>query len=395
MRRSVLSAVAIGVASMSIVIMFSFITGMKDDMSNNLKTFYTGEVRIRNARFEEFERYNPMHLTVDWNAAKKVLQENEAVRSFVPRTTFPSSLYIEGTNFGAIGVGADFAMEREFQDFDSILKAGRVPAAGKNEMLMGVVLARDLDLGIGDRVTVLATTAARGSNAVTLEIVGLAAFPVGSLNSKYFWLPHDVVQYFLRMDGGVQEVLVTLKEGVNASDAAASIESALYTETSMEHDVRVWTDISTTYGFLKVAQMIYNIMAGLFFILGSSVIINTTMMVIFERMREIGTLSAMGMKGREITRMFFLEGLFISAVGSAIGVCIGILITVYLGRIGIDFTDAMSGMDFEISSILYPRLNIGTTVFVYVYSLTIASIATLIPSRKASKIEPVEALRYI
>jgi len=368
---------------------------MKDDMSNNLKTFYTGEVRIRNARFEEFERYNPMHLTVDWNAAKKVLQENEAVRSFVPRTTFPSSLYIEGTNFGAIGVGADFAMEREFQDFDSILKAGRVPAAGKNEMLMGVVLARDLDLGIGDRVTVLATTAARGSNAVTLEIVGLAAFPVGSLNSKYFWLPHDVVQYFLRMDGGVQEVLVTLKEGVNASDAAASIESALYTETSMEHDVRVWTDISTTYGFLKVAQMIYNIMAGLFFILGSSVIINTTMMVIFERMREIGTLSAMGMKGREITRMFFLEGLFISAVGSAIGVCIGILITVYLGRIGIDFTDAMSGMDFEISSILYPRLNIGTTVFVYVYSLTIASIATLIPSRKASKIEPVEALRYI
>jgi len=395
LRRSILSAVAIGVASMSIVFLFSMIGGMKADMAYNLQTYYTGEVRIRNSRYEEFERYNPLHLTVDWESARQVLSGNDQIEHFVPRTTFPSSIYIEGTNFGTVGVGADFELEEKYQDLDSILKAGRIPEKGKNEMLMGAVLARDLDLEIGDSVTVLATTAARGSNAITLEIVGLAGFPVASLNSKYFWMPHDVTQYFLRMNGGVQEVLIGLKEDADAEAAAEKIEQDLETATGTDHEVRVWTDITTTYGFMKMAQTIYNIIAGFFFLLGSTVIINTTMMVIFERMREIGTLSAMGMHGSELTKMFFLEGAFISAVGSAIGVGIGIGLTIYFSSVGLDFTDAMSGMDFEISSIMYPRLSVFSTAFVYVYSITISCLATLIPSRKAAKIEPVEALRYI
>ena len=394
-RRSILSAVAIGVASMSIVMLFSLIGGMKADMAYNLQTYYTGEVRVRNARYEEFERYNPLHLTVDWESVRQVLSGNDQIEHFVPRTTFPSSIYIEGTNFGAVGVGADFEMEKDFQDLDSILQTGRLPQTGKNEMLMGAVLAGDLDLEIGDKVTVLATTAARGSNAITLEIVGLAGFPVGNLNSKFYWVPHDIVQYFLRMNGGVQDVLIDLKEEVDAAAAAEEIEQALAEATGTDYEVRAWTDITTTYGFMEIAQMIYNIIAGFFFLLGSTVIINTTMMVIFERMREIGTLSAMGMHGKELTRMFFLEGAFISAAGSAVGVGIGIALTLYLGNVGIDFTDAMSGMDFEVSSVMYPKLSLFSTVFVYFYSIAISSLATLIPSRKAAKIEPVEALRYI
>jgi putative ABC transport system permease protein len=63
--------------------------------------------------------------------------------------------------------------------------------------------------------------------------------------------------------------------------------------------------------------------------------------------------------------------------------------------VGIDFTDALSGMDFEISSVLYPQLNVWITFFVFFYSVAIASLATLLPSKRAAKIEPVEALRYI
>jgi putative ABC transport system permease protein len=93
--------------------------------------------------------------------------------------------------------------------------------------------------------------------------------------------------------------------------------------------------------------------------------------------------------------LFFLEGGFISALGAAVGVLMGTAITLYLGKVGVNFTDALSGIDMEISSILYPKFNIWTTIIVYIYSVVVSAATTMIPSRRASKIEPVEALRYV
>jgi len=394
-RRSILSGTAIAVAAMSIVVLFSLIEGMTGDMAFNLKTYYTGEVRVKHADYDTYERYNPMHLTVDWDLIDEALAKEDMISSYVPRITFPSNLYIGGSNFGAMGVGADFEKEAVYQDLEGSLKAGRIPENGKNEMMMGAILARDLKLEIGDRITVMSTTAARGTNAITLEIVGLFAFPVGALNSKYFWIPLDRAQYFLRMDGGVQEVLIKVSDEVTSIAAAPIIKAAVEENVGIELDIRPWEELSTTYGMLKMAQMIYNFIAMFFFLLGSTVIINTTMMVIFERMREIGTLGALGMHGKELIRLFFLEGTFISMIGSAVGVAVGIGLTLWLGKVGIDYTDAMSGMDFEMSAIVFPKLSVGRTVFVYFYSVIIAAGATLIPSRHAAKIEPVDALRYV
>lgn len=392
-RRSLLSAIAIAVASMSIVFLFALVQGMRDDMSKNLATYYTGEVRIRNAQYEEYERYNPIHLTVDWDVMDAELSQRSDVTSYVPRITFPSAFYVNGGNHPAVGIGADFVREASYQDLTSILKEGRIPETGKNEMLIGAVLARDLKLKLGDKVTIISSTAARGNNAITLEVVGLAAFPVASLNAQFYWMPLDRAQYFLRMDGGVQEILVMVDD--HEKQVAASIKSTLESKTGTQLEVKAYQDISMMYGFIELAQYIYYFIGIFFLLLGSTVIINTTMMVIFERMREIGTLSALGMHGKELTRLFFLEGSIISALGSLAGVLLGSGIILYLGKYGLDFTDALSGIDMEISSVLYPRFNIWTTIIVYVYSVVVSSLATLIPSSKASRIEPVEALRYV
>lgn len=393
-RRSILSGAAIGVAAMSIVMLFALIGGMSADMEKNLQDFYTGDVRVRNADYEKYERFNPVHLTVDIEEAESIFADIEGVETWVPRTTFPTNMYIGGSNFGAVGVGVDLEKEADYIELDSIVAEGRLPEAGKNEMIIGAVLAHNLQLEIDDKVTIMSMTAARGTNAITLKITGIAAFPVAALNSQFFWMPLDRVQHFLQMPGAAQEILI--KTAADASRKAVSADiSSGFTDAGNPADIAGMEDVSTMFGMLKFAEAIYNVMAIFFFLLGSTVIINTTMMVIFERMREIGTLSALGMHGKELTRLFLLEGMFISAVGAAIGVIVGVGFTLLLGRIGIDFTDAMSGMDMEISSILYPKLSVSKTIFVYIYSVVIASLATLIPSRKASQIQPVEALRYI
>lgn len=395
LRRSILSAVAIAVSAMSIVMLFGLLAGMEADMANNLQSYYTGQVRIQHAEFEKYERYNPLHLGVDWKSIEPLLNDNDNVRATTPRINFPANMYLGEKSHGVMGIGADFSKEEAFIDFPSILQEGRLPQEGKNEALMGFALARDMHLGLGDKVTLLSTTATRGSNAFTFEIVGIAGFPVAGLNANSLWAPIDRVQKFLGMDGQTQEILIALADGVNEKQAALQIKGDIQNKLNTATDTRSWTELNTFYGMIKIAKYAYYFIAMFFFVLGSTVIINTTMMVIFERMREIGTLSALGMQGSELTKLFLLEGFFISLIGSAVGVIIGYVATYYMGKTGLNFTEAFSGIDIEISSILRPETSILTAIAVWAYAVVISTLSTFIPSRHASKIQPVEALRYV
>jgi putative ABC transport system permease protein len=130
-----------------------------------------------------------------------------------------------------------------------------------------------------------------------------------------------------------------------------------------------------------------------FYVLASTVIINTIMMTIFERTKEIGTLASMGMDGRDIVKMFFLESMFISAIGSVIGALAGGGISLILGQTGIDLTAALEGVDFEISGVVYTKLKAFHVIFAAISGVIVASSISLLPSRQASKIKPVEAMK--
>lgn len=395
LRRSILSAVAIAVSAMAIMALLALLETMETDMATNLTSYYTGEVRIRHADFGKYERYNPLHLSLDTEEVISVASAVEGVEAATPRINFPANLYIDEKNNGVMGVGVDFNSDQAFIDFTAIMDEGRIPEPGANELLMGKFLAHDLGLSVGDKVTMLTSTALRGSNAMTFTIVGIAAFPVGGLSAKTVYVPIDRAQYLLRMDGHSQEILLLTEDGYKERDVANAVKTALQEQLSLETETRAWKDLNMMYSFLSIAKFIYYVMGAIFFVLGSTVIINTTMMVIYERVREIGTLGALGMQGKELTRLFLLEGTFISIAGSTLGTLFGVLIVYIFSKTGINFTEAMSGVDMEVSSILFPRVNLFTALFVWIYAIVIASLSTLIPSRKASKIEIVEALRYV
>ena len=129
--------------------------------------------------------------------------------------------------------------------------------------------------------------------------------------------------------------------------------------------------------------------------MGSTVIITTTMMVIYERIREIGTVAAMGMTGGQIVGLFFLESFFIGAFASFVGVVLGSGISIPLSIIGMDWTEGLAGVEMAFNSFLKPKWRMSTTVIIFIYSTAIASAASFFPSRRAAKIEPIEALRSV
>ena len=174
-RRSVLSASAAAVASMAVVMMFALIGGMKADMENNISRFYTGNIRIRHAEFDENENLNPIHLRItDYERLLSEIRRYPEVTAVSPRIPFPAAIYRDENTNRAMGIGIDFTLEEDFMGIERILYEGAVPEAGTNGTLIGAALAKELGVGIGDRFTVLATTMRRGSNAMTFTVTGLA-----------------------------------------------------------------------------------------------------------------------------------------------------------------------------------------------------------------------------
>lgn len=399
-KRSVLSLSAIAVAAMAITFLFSLLGGMEADLASNLTNHFTGEVRLRHESYGDYERFSPLHLRVQ-NVSEMVaaLQAIEEVGAVSPRISFPGAVFQEESTFGLQGRGVDFSLEREYQELEKILARGSLPdnaeAAGKRvPAAVGNGVAERLGLEIGDSFTLLATTMSRGSNAMTFQVSGILDFPISGLNNGTFLAPLSAVQRLLRMDDAATEVLVKSAQGYTPEETAAAVSRTVARfEQREELSVQPWTQIRTTYSFMEIARVSYSFIALFFFILGSTVIINTIMMTVFERKQEIGTLAALGMDSRQITRLFFYEAAIMSFLGSLLGVVLGSLIVLPLSHIGLDFSQAMQGVTMEVSDVLYPVWKLSTTVAVLLVSTLIASVASYLPVRGVSKIEPVEALR--
>jgi len=395
-RRSLLSGTAIVVATMAITFLFSYITGFLGDYKSNVVRYMTGHVRIRNVDYDKNEQLNPLHLSVaDYQELVRKLEAEDGVAAVVPRTRFYTAIYRNDETFGGIGLGVDFERERKMMDIQDALERGRIPRKGEREMLLSAGLAKELGMGVGEKLTLLTKNKYMGMSGMTFLVTGIVRFQVAGFNESFFLMPIDTAARFLKMDDEATEILVRLADDRQVDAFVQRARGILSNMGRTDLSAQPWTKLGMIYGMIRYAQNIYDIFALIFFLLASTVIFNTTMMVIYERMREIGTVAAMGMTPREIVRLFFLEAFYIGAIASFIGVLIGVGITLPLSRTGINVGAVTEGVDMELSSIIYPQLNIRSTVFVFFYATAIASLASFIPSRKAAKIEPVEALRAV
>jgi putative ABC transport system permease protein len=170
-----------------------------------------------------------------------------------------------------------------------------------------------------------------------------------------------------------------------------AVNRLLASDTSFGYlETTDWKNQGEFYALMGIGTIIYNMYVIIFLVLGATVIINTTMMVIYERYREIGILGAMGMKPNELVKLFFLEALFAGIISAVIGVSLGSAIVLVLEKVGIDFGSSYDAMD--ISRITYPDLKFYHLVLMSCYTVGISALVTLLPCRKAANIEPVDAI---
>lgn len=159
--------------------------------------------------------------------------------------------------------------------------------------------------------------------------------------------------------------------------------------------VMTWKELAPDAGMMAdFMQVYYYIIMGVIFFALAFGIINTMLMSVLERIKELGMLMAIGMNKKRVFNMIMLETVFLTIVGSLAGMIIGGALIVIFGKIGMNFASVQQGFEaFGWSAMVYPSIDITFFFGVTIMVIIVAILSSIIPARKALRLNPVEAIR--
>lgn len=261
---------------------------------------------------------------------------------------------------------------------------------GSHEVFIGARLAKKLRLSVGRKLVL--TTEDRGGNLSSgaFRVVGIFR----TVNAS-----HDETDVYIRipdadalgaMGGNVNEIALLLYDDKTIDSTASVLRRAL-----PGLRVQTWTEINPEMQLLvSTNNQVLVVFMGIILLALAFGIVNTMLMSVLERTREIGMLLSLGMSRARVFTMILLETLFLVMVGCPAGILPGVLTVVYFNRSGIDlstFMEALSsfGWDFMV----YPSLEAGQVLTIIGLVVLTALLSSLFPARRALMLKPSEAIR--
>ncbi len=400
--RTIISISAIVFAVMIVIFARGFILGMVNSSYNDYIQYDTGHVKIIDKDYQLEGRI--LSLTENVNSYNGIdtmledIQKIEHVETVIPRIKFGAFTTTEDELINMMGWGVDPQKEIEVTNIERQIIEGRMVEMGNMEVLMGIQLLDKLNKEVGEKVTLVFNNSFNSFNGATFQIVGKINSGLKMLNETLFYLPIDQAQRLLIMDNDVTEVLVFADHRKNADKIAPQIRELFNNNQLADQNIVMsYKETGGLIGWLEIAKATYNFIYIFLVVLSSVVIINTMIMIVNERTKEIGMMSALGLEKNEILYLFLIEGAIMGGLGSFLGAILGGVLTNILSRVGISFASALDGFssDLLFSSTIYPEFSINNILFGFILGLVVVTIACVIPARRAANLEPTDALREI
>lgn len=397
-RRTMLAATSVAISIMLIIFMNGMVGGFLGSIVKNYTKNDVGHINIVTNDYRERERFAPVNAAIpDSGAVINALEGTPGLKgaTFEERIRFGVLLSAGTSTKAALGIAGDPVRERNLLMLDrSILPGGRyIEAPG--ETIMGESLAHDLGLSVGDDLKVLTQRADFGLGFKKLRVVGLFRTRVNSLDNAVFQMNLGDARELLAMGAGAQQILVMLPDYRQADAAAAAIRGTLAAKGIDGLSVRAWSAMGDFPRFILMAESIYFWMYVIVAFLGAFIITNIMMMVVLERRKEIGLLKSMGMPNHEVLALFLTEGVLMGAGGSAIGVVLGLAANTVLHTVGLDMTSAVAGFNWPMDNVVYFTVSIPWALIIFMLGVSVSAIVSLLPSRSAARMNPIDAIRSV
>jgi putative ABC transport system permease protein len=396
-RRTILTSLAVAFGMISIIFTYSYVEGITASIYRTLIETDLGHVKIASKEFLRLERVMPREQLV-YNAQniEEGISSFPGISTMTERIKFRLILSSEDENEPCLGVGINPEEEKNFFDLRPHLIQGSYFEESAAEMLIGDGLAQKLGASLGDELLAVTTDINYSTYALSFKVAGIFKTGFTFMDKNFIYIPITKAQEMLDCYGAVHEILLLLEDAEKDKEISAEILTFLE-ENGLEDTLTAvpWQD-----NFWLTYMPIVNFSMGsillIIMLIASLVILNTMLMAVVERTHEIGIIKSMGMRNGGVVALILVEAAYIGLLGIFIGGLIGSGLSLLAQKTGLDFTRMMEKMEFEFaffSPIIYPKFTLEILVGAAVFCLVTTLFAAIYPARKASRMEPVEALR--
>lgn len=390
-RRTIITMLSIIVAVFLASVMRSMQEGQYSDMIENTVGTFTGYIQVHADGYWDDKTLDNSFIAADSIYSK--IKEEQSVQNVVPRLESFALAAGQNQSRPAMIMGIDVEAEKYLSNPERRIQSGTYfESNDEQSVILGRELMERLDIQLGDSL-VLIGQGFRGQSATGLyRIRGTIAFPNPELNRSLVVLPLNTAQYFLAAGDRVTALSIILED----TDQVETTVNRLQTKFSDEFEVMAWQEMMP-----ELVQTIQAdrgsglIMIAILYIVVGFGILGTVLMMITERTYEFGVMISVGTPRLAIAVMLAFEILLMALVGSGVGILISIPIAWYFNVNPIQFSGDIAevyqsyGMEAVMQFSTDPVVFYTQAVTVFIITL----IFSVIPLIKASRLNPVEAMR--
>jgi len=402
-KRTILTVLTVTIIVAIMVILPGYFAGIEDTWIENTVELSAGHVKIAHKKYLEQERALPIHFNVSrLDKVTEVVMKDPRVVNVNPRIRFGAQLEHSGITLDCLGTAINPAKDEANRKMKEYLVEGKYwegePKETGQGIIIGIRAAKELGVGVGDEVTVLARTVNFSPYLLVYKVRAIYESGIPSLDKNAFYITVVDAGDLLNMQNAATEVLVMIKDRTLANEVAVSIEQIL-NENNLNGDMAVltWFEQSGMGDLLQTAEVFIVILLLIFGLVAALTILNTMLMAVFERTREIGMIRALGMKTGSVVALVIAESTVIAIIGGFFGCILGSSVSYFVfEKTGINISAAMENISgWFIEPIIRGNFEFTHPLYGFLFGIVLTAISSIYPAVKAARMRPVEALRVV
>lgn len=405
-KRTIITTLVIAIAVMFSIFMHTIITGVKLDSERNLIYNDTSSAKIYAKGYFEDRDYLPIDILINKQEAKDletILIQN-GYSSFTKEFVASAEIMFYEDPFPISGslstvIKAIDSKNLSAYNYKDANIKGEWLDKNKDGVVLGGKLAADIKADIGYYLTIQTKGKGGFIQAFDIPITGIITTGDPVVDSSTLFFDLEAIDYYLELDDSATSYAVSFSNNVSKIKSISEQETAnlnniikslgleAYAWNKIAEDVIKFQNADTGFGYIVLVFTFVIAVVG---------IVNTMLMSISERKKEIAMLKTLGYDTKYIQKLFSLEGLFLGLIGTLIGAILGLIISYYYQLNGIDFSVFMndtSSIGYRITAIVHAYINIIHIILIIIFSVIVSMLTSYFAVKRISKFEIMKLFR--